>query len=115
QHDAAGAPRAAAADAVGRDQRVLHARGDLGALAEHADVADHAGAAAVIAGPAGVRAHAVALHAQREIALDVLDRVVLLGDVVDDVNAVGEGAGAEADAEALDAEDRAVVGLVPAA
>src|SRR5262249_19167311 len=112
---AAGAARAAARDAVRRDQRVLHPRGQLGALAQHAHVADHAGAPAVEAGAARVRPHRVALDAQRELPLDVLDRVVLLADVVDDVDAVGERARPEAHAQALDAQDRALPQGVPGA
>src|SRR5205085_4456888 len=115
QHHPARAAGLAPAHAVGGDQRVLHPRGHLRALAQHADIADRAGAAAMEAGAAGVRTNGVALDAQREIALDVLDRIVLLGDVVDHVDAVGEGAGAEPHAEPLDAEDRALTDFVPAA
>src|SRR5262245_338898 len=113
QEHASGPPRAPARHAIRRDERVLHARGQLRALAEHAHVANGAGAPAMMTGAPGVRADAVALDAQREIALDVLDRVVLLGDVVDDVHPVREGARAQTHAEALDAEDGALARLVP--
>src|SRR5882724_11077484 len=101
--------------AIGRHERVLHARGQLRALAEHAHVADHARPAPMEAGPTRVRPHRVALDAQREVALDVLDGVVLLSDVVDDVDAVREGTGAQAHPEAFDAEDGPPARLVPGA
>src|SRR5262249_52826977 len=99
-------PRATGATAghpVGGDERVLHPGGQLRALAQDAHVADHAHPAPVQAGPARVRSRRVALDPQREIALDVLARVVLLGDVVDHAHAVGERSRAEADAQTLDA------------
>ena len=115
QHHASSATRAAPGDPVRRDERVLHPSGQLRALAHHPHVADDARAAAMKARPARVRPHGVTLHAQRELPLDVLDRVVLLADVIDHVHAVGERARPEAHAETLDAQNRAPVGLVPRA
>src|SRR6266852_9191286 len=115
EDDASRPPRETARHAVGRDERVLHARGQLRALAEHAHVADHARPAAMAARSARLRPHRVALDAQREVALYVLNGVVLLGDVVDDVDAVGEGPRAQAHSEPLDAEDGPPARLVPGA
>ena len=115
EEDASRTPGMAARHAPGRDEEVLHARGQLRPIAEDAHVADHAGAAPMKAGPRRVGADSIALHSQREVALHVLDRVVLLGDVVDDVHAVGERARAEPDAEPFDAEDRPPARLVPGA
>ena len=115
QDDAARAPGMTAGHAVGRDERVLHARGQLGALAEHAHVAHDARAAPVVSRAARVRTHRVALHPEGEIALDVLDGIVLLGDVVDDVDAVGERTSAEPHAEPLDAQDGRIARRIPGA
>src|SRR6266436_8852990 len=106
QHDSAGPPRAAARDAVGRHYGILHAGGQLRALGQHPHVAHHSGPAAMQPGPTRVRPHRVALHPQGEIALHVLDRVVLLRDVVDDVDPVGEGPRPEPHPQTFNAQDR---------
>ena len=111
--DAPGSPRTPAGHTVGGDQRVLHARGQLRLLAEHAHVADDAAAAAAQSWPARIGPDGIALHPKRKIALHVLDGIVLLGNVVDDVHAVGEWPGAQAHSQPLDAEDGPRARLVP--
>ena len=104
----AGAARVATVDAGGREQDVVLADGDDGLVRQQLQLADHAGATAEAPGAARVLVERVLAQAQREHHLHELGRVVLLGHVVDRVEAVGERPRSIAHGDAVAAQEELV-------
>ena len=82
---------------------IIQPDAEAGLVRPHAHVSDDAAAAAPAPGSAAVPVDAERLDLDAEFHLGELDRIVFLGDVIDRVDAVGEGASAETDRESLDA------------
>ena len=87
----------------------------MASSASSSHLADHAGATAEAPGTARVLVERVAREAQREHHLHELGRVVLLGHVVDRVEAVGERPRAVAHGHAVAAQEELVARPIEAA